>query len=355
LPTGAAAAIERHYLAPWQHQGGDAWPAWLSAVDEFRRSLAVLFGGDAAAYCPQANLSSGLAKLLPALPRRPGRTILLAAEDSFPSTAFVLQKAREIGYRTRLIPRALDPSRLATWSGALTAEVALALVTHVHSNTGIVAPVADIAALCRERGIFSVVDVAQSAGIIPFSVGDLAADVLLGSCVKWLCGGPGAGFLWIRPSLLSGLAPTDVGWFSHEDPFEFDVHSFRYADDARRFWGGTPSVAAYVAATVGLHTIADIGVEHIRIHNRELMRVFRGELPAPWRDRVDLEAIGGTVCMALGDAREQILESLRTNAVRADSRGSVVRLSFHIYNTRAEAAYIARSWAGVDVPRSGRP
>jgi selenocysteine lyase/cysteine desulfurase len=355
LPTRAAAAIQQHYLKPWQLQGGDAWPAWLSSVDEFRKSLAALFGGDAAAYCPQANLSSGLAKLLPALPRRPGRTVLLAAEDSFPSMAFVLQQAREIGYETRLIPRAQDPSSFGTWSGALTPEVAAALVTHVHSNTGVVAPVADIAALCRERDIYSVVDVAQSAGILPVSVVDFAADVLLGSCVKWLCGGPGAGFMWIRPSLLSRLAPADVGWFSHDDPFEFDVHSFRYADDARRFWGGTPSVAPYVVATVGLRTIADIGVDEIRAHNRELMQVFRGELPARWRDRVDAGRIGGTVCIPLGDARDEILGSLRANSVRADSRGSVVRLSFHIYNTGAEAAYVARSWAGVKVPRPGGP
>jgi selenocysteine lyase/cysteine desulfurase len=78
------------------------------------------------------------------------------------------------------------------------------------------------------------------------------------------------------------------------------------------------------------------------------MQIFRAELPVPWRDRVDLEHIGGTVCMPLGDAREEILTSLHRNAVRADSRGSVVRLSFHIYNTSAEAAYVARSWAGVN-------
>lgn len=346
LPKRSTAAIQQHYLQPWQLQGGDAWPAWLSALDEFRESLAALLGGDPADYCPQSNLSSGLAKLLPALPRQTGRKVLLAAEDSFPSMAFVLQQARGIGYETRLIPRTQDPTSMAAWRSAMTAEVAAALVTHAHSNTGIVAPVADIAALCRERGIFCIVDVAQSAGILPFSVMGLGADVILGSCVKWLCGGPGAGFMWIRPSLLSQLTPTDVGWFSHDDPFEFDVHSFRYAADARRFWGGTPSIAPYVVAAVGIRTIAHIGIEAIRAHNHELMRVFRGELPVSWRDRVDLERIGGTICLPLDETREEVLRSLRANAVRADSRGSVVRLSFHIYNTGAEAAYVARSWSG---------
>jgi kynureninase len=170
LPKRSAAAIEASYLQPWRVQGGDAWPQWLSAIDEFRESLAMLLGGDAVDYCPQSNLSSGLAKLLPALPRRAGRTLLLAAEDCFPSMAFVLQRAQELGYDTRLIPRAQDPSSMATWRDALTSEVAAVLVTHAHSNTGIVAPVAGIAALCRERGIVCMIDVAQSAGILPFSV-----------------------------------------------------------------------------------------------------------------------------------------------------------------------------------------
>jgi selenocysteine lyase/cysteine desulfurase len=346
MPKRATAALQQHYSQPWQLQGGDAWPAWLSAVDEFRESLAALLGGHPADYCPQSNLSSGLAKLLPALPRQAGRNVLLAAEDSFPSMAFVLQRARGIGYETRLIPRTQDPSNMATWRAALTAEVAAALVTHAHSNTGIVPPVAEIAALCKERGVFSVVDVAQSAGILPVSVTGLGADVILGSCVKWLCGGPGAGFVWIRPALQSELMPTDVGWFSHEDPFEFDVHSFRYAAAAGRFWGGTPSIAPFAVAAVGIRIIARLGIEAVRAHNRELMQVFRDGLPAPWRRQVDLERIGGTICLPLGDAREQVLHSLRANAVRADSRGPVVRLSFHVYNTHDEAAFVARAWCG---------
>ena len=218
--------------------GGGAWDSWLKAIQGFRDSLAFLLGGNAADYCAQANLSSGLAKLLPALPEPPNsRAVLLAAEDSFPSLAFVLQHARRSGFVARLIPHAHDPSIEETWADALTSDVAATLVTHVHSNTGAVAPVAKIAALCRERGIRCIVDIAQSAGILPLSLAELGADVVLGSCVKWLCGGPGAGFMWINPALVEELAPPDVGWFSHADPFECDVHSFRYATDARRFWG----------------------------------------------------------------------------------------------------------------------
>lgn len=344
LPKPSADALETDFLRPWQSQGGDAWDAWLRVIERFKESLALLLGGNAAQYCPQSNLSSGLAKLLPALPQSTQRTVLLAAEDSFPSLAFVLQRAGRSGFGARLIPHVQDPSSVSTWAAALTPDVAAALVTHAHSNTGVLAPAAAIAALCRERGIRCIVDVAQSAGILPLSVPDLGADVVLGSCVKWLCGGPGAGFMWISPALVGELEPADVGWFSHADPFEFDVNSFRYAPDARRFWGGTPSVAPYAIAGESIRVMTRIGIGAIRAHNLHLMEVFRDALPPPWRSRIDLGRIGGTICLPLGREQVQVMHSLKASAARVDYRGPVVRLSFHIYNTAAEAALVARCW-----------
>jgi kynureninase len=345
LPKRSAGALQANFLQPWQTQGGDAWPAWLAAIEGFRAALADLLGGKPADYCPQANLSSGLAKLLPALPPSKGRTVLLAAEDSFPSLAFVLERAGRHGFSVRLMSRASDPSEVASWADALTSDVAVALVTHVHSNTGAVAPAAKIAALCRTRGIFSIVDVAQSAGILPMSIPELGADVVLGSCIKWLCGGPGAGFMWIDSARILELEPPDVGWFSHADPFEFDVRSFDYAADARRFWGGTPSVVPYAIAAESLRVMTEIGVAHVRSHNLELMDTFRSELPTSWRARAAREQIGGTLCLPLGTARETVAGALKANGVRVDYRGTVVRLSFHIYNTAAEAANIAHCWS----------
>jgi kynureninase len=346
LPKTSVDAVHASFLRPWQLSGGDAWDPWLAAVESFRECLANLLGGNAADYCPQSNLSSGLAKLLPALPKPDGRAVLLAAEDSFPSLAFVLQRACRTGFDLRFIARGHDPSNAATWAEALTDDVAAVLVTHAHSNTGVVTPVAKIAALCRQRGIRCIVDVAQSAGILPLSVPDCGADIVLGSCVKWLCGGPGAGFMWISPALVQHLAPADVGWFSHADPFEFDVHSFRFAADARRFWGGTPSVAPYAIAAQSMQVIANIGIAAIRAQNIELMNVFRDALPAAWRRGLDLDRIGGTICLNLGDALPGIMSVLRANAVRLDCRGPVLRLSFHVYNTSAEAAFIAGCVAG---------
>ena len=100
LPRVAEARLGSHYLAPWSARGGGAWETWLAEVDGFRAALAALLGGRAADYCPQANLSSGLSKLLAALPPPQGaRRRWLIAEEAFPSLGFVLHQARRLGFQ----------------------------------------------------------------------------------------------------------------------------------------------------------------------------------------------------------------------------------------------------------------
>ncbi len=347
LPREAQTALESNYLGPWARHGGNAWPAWLQQVDGFRAALADLFGGSRAEYCPQSNLSSGLAKLLQSLPpAAANKRVLLAAEDSFPSLGFVLRQAERQGYTLRLMPRAEPPDDVESWTKALTDEVRVALVTHVHSNTGRVAPVAGIAKLCAARGILCVADVAQSAGILPMSFAALGVDAVLGSCIKWLCGGPGAGFLWLRPELIGKLEPVDVGWFSHENPFEMDIHSFRYAKDALRFWGGTPSIAPCVIAAASLRHIRALGVETIHSGNRRLVQEFREALTPSWRARLPTWSTGGTLCISLGAEFEAVTRGLEAAGTQFDTRGDVIRLSFHACNSEDDALRVARAWQG---------
>jgi len=347
LPRVASDALQSDFLRPWAERGGNAWPDWLQQVEEFRSALAQLFGGTPAEYCPQSNLSSGLAKLLLALPSlASGKHTLLAAEDSFPSLGFVLRQAERHGYTLRLMSRDQSPDDVRSWSEALTPDVRVALVTQVHSNTGRVAPVAEIAKLCAEREILCVADVAQSAGILPMSFPELGVDVVLGSCIKWLCGGPGAGYMWIRSRLIGKLEPFDVGWFSHEDPFEMDIHSFRYANDASRFWGGTPSIAPFVVAAASLRNIRELGVAGIRSHNLRLVQAFKDALSPAWRARMPGWPIGGTLCTSLGQEFEAVTNALTAAGAQFDCRGDVIRISFHACNAEDDALRVARAWQG---------
>jgi selenocysteine lyase/cysteine desulfurase len=213
----------------------------------------------------------------------------------------------------------------------------------VHSNTGAVAPVAEIVRLCRAADAISVIDIAQSAGVVPLALDTLDADVVIGSCIKWLCGGPGAAFLWLRPGLAERLTPSAVGWFSHENPFEMDIRSFRYAPGALRFWGGTPSVAPYVCAAASLRVIERIGVRNVFAHNRELVAAFRAALPREWQGRIDAGRMGGTICLDVGDQVAPVRERLLAEQARFDVRGTTLRLSFHVFNTVEQAGRLGRA------------
>lgn len=345
LPRSAFEALRTQYLEPWQQRGGDAWPEWLERIDGFRAALAALLGGAARDWCPQPNVSAALTRLLGGLPPAGrGRGVWLLHEDAFPSIGFVLQAARRHGHGLRLIPRDHDPGQADTWQRAIADDVRGVVLTHVHSNTGRITPVAAVAQHCRERGVLSIVDVAQSAGILPWRVETLQADAVIGSCIKWLCGGPGAGFLWLRPELCAQLDPVDVGWFSHADPFEFDIHHYEPAADARRFWGGTPDVAAFVIAAQSLRELQAIGVETILAHNRALIDALRDALPEPWRRVIRTDGHGGTLCLPGGADAAAISERLRALGVRHDRRAETLRISFHLCNDARDAERVASAF-----------
>jgi selenocysteine lyase/cysteine desulfurase len=310
----------------------------LEAVAGFRSALSRLLNSPAENFCPQVNLSSALTKILQSLPLNGPRDTIVYTEEDFPSIGFVLQQARRFGYRLRAIPSSTETTDAAQWDSALDESTALVMVTHVHSNTGRQVPVENITRNARERGVISVVDIAQSAGCIPIDLQAWSADFVIGSCVKWLCGGPGAGFLWVRPELQVACEPIDVGWFSHENPFEFDIHDFRYAGNADRFWGGTPSVQPFVVAANSIHTICDIGVQTIRSHNLALtQRLIDALPPASVATPTPAEQRGGTLVIGLDKtALEAAAKRLEASKVLFDLRPTGIRLSPHIYNDASE-------------------
>lgn len=333
LPVSARNAIDTAFFAPWAAQGANGWASWLDATDGFRAAIANLMGARAELVCPQPSVTAALFSLLSGLPCAPDKNVLVASRHAFPSIGFAMRQCERLGYRLKLIDG--DPAAPSTWLDAIDDQVAAVVAMHVHSNSGLLSPITAIAERARTMNAISIIDVAQSVGILPIDVGRWGVDALVGSCVKWLCGGTGAGFLWASAELVGRSAPLNVGWFSHADPFAFDIGDFRYAPDARRFWGGTPSIAPYVVATAAIATIATIGVPGLLAHNRRLIDIFAKAADA----NLDMRARGGTLC--LKTARSDALATALTEAaVRFDRREDVIRISFHIWNEPVEAALV---------------
>jgi len=326
LPTLGARKVAAEYFDTWEHHTVDAWPRWLDGINVFRHALAALLSTQQTSICPQSNVSSGLTKLLDSLHHEFDTPTVLISEDAFPSLGFVCTRS---GYDVRFIPRDADVSDPALWQEHLDG-VDIAIVTHVHSNTGTCLPVAEIAATAQAAGALTVVDVAQSTGIIPIDLEVWDVDAVVGSCVKWLSGGPGAGWLWISESLTGRGRPTDVGWFSHEQPFEFDIRDYRDASDALRYWGGSPTVLPFLIAAHSIAVIDQLGVTTIRRHNHQLTDHLIDRIG----DRVisphDRDQRSGTAIVR-GDAT--CVERLADYGIAVDHRVNGLRVSPHIYTT----------------------
>jgi kynureninase len=336
-PVNAHAGVEEGFFAVWREQADGVWPQWLEQIDGFRKAVGGLLNGHWEDFCPQVNLSSTLTKLLPALPRQPARDVIVYNEQDFPSIGFVLAQAQALGFKLRCIPASRDALDLQTWAEHLRADCCAVLVTHVHSNTSIRVPVAEICELARQREIISIVDIAQSVGVVPIDLQAWNADFVLGSCVKWLCGGPGAGFLWANPAIVNSCQPVDVGWFSHENPFEFDIHNFRYAEGVLRFWGGTPSVIPYVVATNSIGLISSIGVETICTYNQAQNQRLLDAIPAGIALTPSTPAQrGGTLVLNFGERQPDVVQRLTEAGVHFDARPTGLRMSPHIYNSEQE-------------------
>lgn len=346
-PLDAREALSQRLFDPWTAGDDRVWNAWLESVEDFRQHLARVIHHDAAMVCPQPSVSAALSSLLGALTPGGGRRRLLLAERAFPSLGFVFAMAERHGFEVEMIPRhenTLDPE---VWAARLDERVHCALFTHVHSNTSECHDIAPLCALARECGATSIVDVAQSIGIRRVDAGSWGADFIVGSCLKWLCGGSGAGFLWVDPARVQDCQPMDVGWFSHADPFEFDIHHFKYAPDALRFWGGTPSVAPAMVASHSMAALLALGLERIEAHNRELTALLAKGVPSDWLvSPAAAEQRGGSVMLHAGEQQGVFSQRLREAGLLFDERPEGVRLSPHFYNTRDDMATVLRCVPG---------
>ncbi|MDP5029619.1 aminotransferase class V-fold PLP-dependent enzyme [Paraglaciecola sp.] len=338
LSHQARHVLNERYLNPWQQHGGEAWPLWLGIIDDFCHELGGVLGVDAKDICPQQNVSSALTKYLMSMPVKAHKNVILMHASAFPSLGFVAKRLEQQGYRFELIPENQHPRDCDVWADKINHHTAIVLITHVHSNSGIKSPVADIAKLAKAQNAKVVVDIAQSVGVVPIDITQWQVDCVLGSCVKWLCGGPGAGFIWLESAQLSELQPIDVGWFSHANPFEFDIEHFVYANDAKRFWGGTPNVASYATALGSLQQLKKIGIEQIAKHNFQLReKVYQAAQPLLLSQH-KLKEEGGTLCLDFKPAALlAVIEDLTALNAHYDQRAGVLRLSFHIYNTALQA------------------
>jgi kynureninase len=196
----------------------------------------------------------------------------------------------------------------------------------------------------HEVGAMVVLDTYQSAGTVPFNVKELGVDFATGGSVKWLCGGPGAGYLYVRPDLQQQLQPKTTGWMAHESPFAFETE-LRYAPDIRRFLHGSPAIPALYAAQSGYRIINEIGVEQIRrksVRQTERLIALAEEAGFKVTSPKNSDDRGGTITVGHDDAGAITRELIRREFIVDYRPGAGVRISPHFYTSDEELELVVR-------------
>jgi kynureninase len=249
------------------------------------------------------------------------------------------QLATRLGARIVVVPSrdgiGIDEDELIA---AIDERTRLVAISHVLFRSAYVVDVARICAHAHSVGALVSLDAYHSVGIVPVDVEAIGADFLTGGVLKWLCGGPGGCFLWVRPSVGAQLSPALTGWQAHRHPFAFEPE-MSYADDAWRWLGGTPVVPALFAATAGPRIIREAGMAAIREKSlRQTTRLIELADARGFPVTAPREAArrGGTIAFDVPHARE-VAQALLAREIIVDYRpGAGIRVAPHFYTSDDE-------------------
>lgn len=338
--TAALAA----FSSSWGTFDDSQWTQALGRRQQFIDRWSSLIGAPRGTLTTAENVTTALYSLIGSLPAHhlAGRKLLVAA-DCFPSLHFLLAGlAPRLGFTLETVPLRSGEHwvRDEDMIGAWTEEVGLALITFVTSTASHRCDLELLVAHGRRMGSLVGVDITQGAGLLPFRVDAPAVDFTVSTTLKWLCGTPGAGIIHVAEPLLKQCRPELRGWFSQENIFSWDLDAFAYAADARRFDHGTPSVLACAGSLPALewHAVQDQAA--MLAHNRALgaeIIARADELGLSLASPRDERRRGGSIMLRLPDSANtaEIVDRLRADAVHADCRGRILRLSPGMITTRA--------------------
>lgn len=335
MPRGVSDALES-YARRWRTRGIRAWEdEWFALPTAVGDLLAGLIGAPPGSVSMHENTTAASAVVLSALPFAAPRNRLICLDEDFPSLLYLYEGLARRGAEIVRIPgrggRRVAEEDVAAAVDERTQVVAISAVLFRTSQRLDLWPIAERA---RAAGALTLVDAYQAVGTVPLDVRLPELDLVVGGSVKWLCGGPGAGYLYVSPRVAPRLEPALTGWLAHERPFEFDPGPVRRDGGARRFWTGTPAIPAYLAARSGYEIVTRIGVDAIRAKSsRQTARMLA--LADEYGFRVasprEEERRGGTVVLDLPDAGA-VCAALLAADVLCDHRPGVgLRLAPHFY------------------------
>ncbi len=327
------------YTNLWASEGVVAWDTWLPLVADVAGILEDIIHAPRGSMTMCQNVTNAMAAILSCLDFEAPRNRIVHCAGEFPTVEYVLDAQRRAGadvVRVGNDPLVYPERDLLA---AIDDRTALVVISHVFFRTAQLIDVRPLVEKAHRHGALIVLDAYQSMGTVPFDVTQLGVDFLVGGSVKWLCGGPGAGYLYVAPEIVDRLEPRDAGWFSHARPFGFEGPPIEFAAGVARFIGGTPNIPAYYQAREGYRIIREVGIEAIREksgHQTEIVRTGALERGFVVNSPETLNQRGGHVTVDLPHAALVKDELVRRGFVVDHRPGAGIRIAPHFYNTDDE-------------------
>jgi kynureninase len=325
----------------WASRGVRAWEEkWWEMAREVGDAIGAIMNAPAGSVSVHLNVASCQSVVASCFDFGGRRNKVVYSDMNFPSVMYFWEAQRARGARAHMV-RTDDGVHVPTERlvDAIDEETLLVPISHVVFRSSFIKDVKAIIEKAHRVGAMVVVDAFQSLGSVPLDVRAQNADFAVGGVLKWLCGGPGTSYLYVRPDLARTLEPAFTGWFAHENPFGFEIGPNKYAEPPYRFMQGTSNVPGFYTAMPGLKIIREAGVDRIREKSKKMTaRLIELADQRGWKVNAprDPERRGGTVAIDMPHAYEVCREMLKRDVLVDFRPKAGVRFSPHFYNTMEE-------------------
>jgi kynureninase len=346
MPRGVHDQV-RAFADMWATRGVRAWAeGWWEMPVAVGEKIGRLMGAAPGSVSMHQNVAVAEQVALSCFDIRPPRDGIVYCELEFPSVIYIYEALRKRGAKITIVKSddgiTVDTQRMIDAIDEKTLLVPLSLVLFKSAY------IMDAKAICEKAakvGAHVVLDVYQGVGTVPFDLGEIGASFAVGGSVKWLCGGPGAGYLYVRPDLASKLEPLFTGWMAHAAPFSFETGPVRYASAPWRFLNGSPHVPALFACQAGYDVILEVGLKRIREKSkRQVSRLIEAARERGFRVHApeDPERRGGTVAIDVPNGLAVAKELIHREFLVDYRPGAGMRVSPHFYSTDEEVDLTVR-------------
>ena len=340
MPRGVYDAL-KGYADTWATRGVRAWEErWWMLAAQVGNEIGMLMNAAPNSVSTHQNVTTCQAVVASCFDFSGKRNKVVYSDLNFPSVMYFWESQRAYGAQVQMVKTddgiTVPLERLLD---AINEQTLIVPISHVIFRSSYIQDAKAIVAKAHRVGAYVVLDTFQSLGTVPVDVQNLEVDFACGGVLKWLCGGPGVAYLYVRPDLGKKLEPKFTGWSAHQNPFGFEIGPTRYAEPPFRFMNGTPHIPSLEAAGPGLKVIAEVGIRRIREKSqRQTSHLIKLAEKRGWQINSprDPAQRGGTVSIDMPDA-EQVCRQLLKRDILVDYRPKAgVRMAPHFYNKDEE-------------------